>query len=461
VKKAQQHSKTKKDQVLVLYLDNPAKPNLLDEFIELIKSADKEIVDTLSQSRYPTSAHFFGKGFLERLQEEFEAHKYDTISAVIVSSELTPLQYFNIQAFIPENVLLIDKFQLVLTIFENRASSLEAKLQIELARLQYNVIFEKNWYLAKMIGGNFESTGGTERRGFGQSGELKFDEIVADHRKKEAILKKKLEKIKQDRKVRRKGRLSTDDILNFSLVGYTNAGKSTIINSLTNSHVLTENKLFTTLGTTTRSLKFFDLPIMITDTVGFLEDLPTRLIDAFRSTLEESLVGDIIVVLDASDPISEIERKLDVTISILKEIDVETDDLMFLFNKIDKVDKNELIWIDEWFATTNYSLRPRAFVSALNQEFKEFIKILHSITTVKRYQVSFPESFQGLRSELYNQCEILHEKTAFDENTNLNYSVIDLRTRRSAIFKKLLAKIESESEKTGLKPVVCLEVSTV
>ena len=397
---------------------------------------------------------------MDRVKENFEAKKYEQVLEVIVSSELTPLQYFNIHSFLPSGTELVDKFQLVLTIFEQRASSIEAKLQIELARLQYNEVFEKNWYLSKMKGGDFEATGGTERRGFGQSGESKFDEIVADHRKKEAVIKKKLEKIKLDRKVRRKARNSSHN-LNLSLVGYTNAGKSTLMNALTQSEVTTENQLFTTLGTTTRSFKYFDLPVMITDTVGFLEDLPTRLIDAFRSTLEESLEGDyILLVLDASDSISELERKLDVTISILKEIDVSVEDLLFIFNKIDKLEKNEIIWINEWFDTTEYASRPRAFVSSLNNDVNDFFNLINKITHFKHFQVTFPDSFKKYKSKFYNFCEIIHEKTIFNETTNLYYTVLDLRTRREVIFLKVFAKLEIECQKNNLPIPTYLEIRT-
>lgn len=295
-----------------------------------------------------------------------------------------------------------------------------------------------------MIGGNFEATGGTERRGFGQSGESKFDEIVADHRKKEAVIKKKLEKIKLDRKVRRKARKHGNN-LNISIVGYTNAGKSTLLNALTQSETITENKLFTTLGTTTRSFKFHDLPVMITDTVGFLEDLPTRLIDAFRSTLEESLEGDYIaVVLDASDSISELERKLDVSITTLKEIGVSIEDLLFIFNKIDKIEKNEAVWINEWFDSTDYKDRPRAFVSALSNDLKDFTKLLDLITHFKHYQITFPDSLQKFKSQLYDSCEIISEKNVFNESSNLYYTVMELRTRREALFHKIFSKIEQE-----------------
>ncbi len=311
-----------------------------------------------------------------------------------------------------------------------------------------------------MTGGDFEATGGTERRGFGQSGESKFDEVVADHRKKEAVIKKKLDKIKLDRKVRRKSR-NTSENLNLSLVGYTNAGKSTLMNALTSSDAITQDQLFTTLGTTTRSFKYYDLPIMITDTVGFLEDLPTRLIDAFRSTLEESLEGDyILLVLDASDSISELERKLDVTITILKDIGVSVDELLFVFNKIDKLEKNEKIWIDEWFETTEYNSRPRVFVSALKKDVKDFLNLIASITSSKHFQVTFPDSFKKYKSEFYNFCEIINERTLFNESTNLYYTVLDLRTRRDAIFFKVFSRLEHECQKNNLPVPTYVEIST-
>ena len=161
--------------------------------------------------------------------------------------------------------------------------------------------------------------------------------------------------------------------------------------------------------------------------------------------MEESLEGDyIIVVLDASDSISELERKLDVTITILKDIGVLQSELLFIFNKIDKVEKNEAVWINEWFDSTEYKDRPRAFVSALNNDLKDFFKLLDSITHFKRYQISFPDSFQNYKSQIYDLCEVLNEKSVYNEINNLYYTVIELRTRREALFLKLFNKIEQE-----------------
>lgn len=436
--------------MIALYLQHPEKMDLIDEYEALIESADKELVEIFTQHKYPTSSHYLGKGFLENVQDIVsEDEKFKDIQEIIVNTELTPLQFFNINSFFSP-LTLIDRFQLVLEIFEKNSNSLESKLQIDLAKLKYNVIFEKQRYLKKMVG-SMESIGGTERRGFAGTGELKIDVILGDYRKKEAILKSKLNKIKLDRSTRRKSRNKVESI-SISLVGYTNAGKSSFINILTKSTIKTEEKYFTTLGTTTRSFKFHDLPILITDTVGFIEELPTQLIDAFQSTLEESLTTDYVaLVIDVSDPISDIERKMDTTTEILKELGINDEKLVLILNKIDKTPKQEVVWINEYFDSLETRARPRCFISAKIGDLDQFYKLLEQLCNVKKYQVILPLSFHDLKSELYTQFEVLNEITQLNNSTNNYETILELNTRKIEKFLKVIHKIESRCNKLNLK----------
>jgi len=219
-----------------MYLYNPAKADLFDEFVSLIKSAGKDIVEIFTQDRYPTSGYYFGSGFVEEVGEEIakiSEERAIEIDNAIIGTQLTPLQIYNISQHLP--IEIMDKFELVLEIFAKQARSLESVLQVELAKLMYTRNFERSRLTGKVFG-RF----GTERRGFGATGQLKYSEVLADYRAKEYTIKQKLKKITRDRAVQRENRklkAESDQHLRIALVGYTNAGKSSLLNILTDSEV--------------------------------------------------------------------------------------------------------------------------------------------------------------------------------------------------------------------------------
>jgi GTP-binding protein HflX len=414
-------------------LYDPEENDLYDEFIALIESSGKEIVEIYTQERYPTSSHYFGRGFLERITEDFDLlEKLSEVNQAVISTQLSPLQYYGISEILP--VEIMDKFELVLEIFEQRAHSQEAILQIELALLQYTKKFERNRLTSKVF-----SRFGTERRGFGATGQLKYAELISNYRAKESTIKQKLQKIQQDRVIQRKNRkrkADQENIFRIALAGYTNAGKSTLLNELTQAEVEVQDKMFTTLGTTTRRYIYKDLPVMITDTVGFIQDLPTTLIDAFRSTLEESLETDYVaVIVDISEILSEVERKVKTTLDVLHDLGVKDQHIWLILNKIDNLKEEDLTWIQEWVENT-YQIYPHCFISAKKGRIDNIFKLFNQFRPAKHYQVLLPITMQKIRSDLYDTCEILKE----NYNNGKQLIQLDLLTRRQSTFLKLIKK---------------------
>ncbi len=259
-----------------------------------------------------------------------EVKKYcdeNSIEEVIISEPLSSRQSGNLSELL--DCALFDRTELILEIFEKSAHTAEGKMQVAIARLQH----KKSRLAGKGI--HFGQQSGTigVRGGFGETAKEKETRHIEDSILQ---LKRHLEKMHKARETQRKQRLSSNEP-NICLIGYTNAGKSTILNILTNSNVLAEDKLFATLDTTTRSL-FIDgkKKGTISDTVGFIQQLPTRLIDAFKSTLSELHYADLLLhVIDVSDP--GWQNHIRVVHDILEDLSVETP-MLYVFNKADKID---------------------------------------------------------------------------------------------------------------------------
>lgn len=268
-----------------------------------------------------------------QLQEiRYEIDSYIDSIIIIVGAHLTPKQGVNLEEFFEREIF--DKFDLVLKIFEARAMTEESKIQIELAQLKYEHP-KKRLRLMHQLG--LEGAWHTERTGFWGTGEKPLNIFDANMTKKEALLRNKLSDLTKQRENKRKSRKRRHlDSLYVSIVGYTSAGKSTLLNSLTSSNASTvSSRLFETLDTRVRSFQLDDLEIFITDTIGFIEDLPTFLIDSFKSTLEESLAADIIlIVVDGSEPIEYILKKYKVSLQIISDLNAQNQNFLIL-NKID------------------------------------------------------------------------------------------------------------------------------
>ena len=436
----EKHSEVHKEKVIACYLRVPDRVDTSEEFKFLIESAGYDLVEFFLQSRYPTSAFYFGEGFWNDLHEELtNSPSLKDINVIIIGTQLTPLQNYRITQKLT-NKKVIDEFELILEIFSQRAHTQEAELQIELARLNYQLPFVKNRLTQQRISG--------ERLGFMQSGELKIAEVESSYRRIEAKIKDKLEKIKQQRASRRKLRTEkafSGEFLTISLVGYTNAGKSSFLNSFTQTTVVVANPLFSTLTTTTRRFQYDDLPVLLTDTVGFFEDLPATLIDAFRSTLEESLNSDYIAILiDISESQQSIDRKLKTSIKTLNEIEAGINDHILIFlNKSDLLAKDQVQYMMKWFLekiAMYDGINPSniCMISALNHDFESFYALLDHYYPPLPYQISLPLQYPQYRSKLYSMVNVGSETIM--ENSSWSFMV---KTRRPKVLESFLQQIAS------------------
>lgn len=308
----------------------------LAELRSLAETAGAEVVDELMQNRHkPDAGTFIGSGKLEDLAALIQAQQ---AHVVIFENDLSPSQIRNIEQVI--NCKLLDRSELILDIFANRARTYEAKLQVELAQLEYTYPrLRAMWsHLERIAGG---APVGIGTRGPGEQ-QIEIDRRIVQRRKAE--LKRDIAKAQQ-RKRRELDKRNTD-FFTVGLVGYTNAGKSTLFNTLTDASVYADDKLFATLDTRTRKWELGGGDaVMLSDTVGFVRDLPHHLIASFRATLEESMLSDLLlVVLDVSDPY--VDKHMQTVEQVLDEIGVGDKPRLVLLNKIDRLDDNaeSLIW---------------------------------------------------------------------------------------------------------------------
>lgn len=310
--------------------ENDDTEDSLEELKELVKTAGAEVLGTVIQAREAVHpGYYVGTGKLDEIRMMLDG--YGT-TGIVCDDELSPSQINNLERELQCKIM--DRTMVILDIFAARANTSEGKIQVELAQLRYRA--------ARLTGlGNSMSRlgGGIGTRGPGEK-KLEMDRRLIKLRISQ--LKKELEQVKRHRQVLREGR-SRENIMTAAIVGYTNAGKSTLLNKLTDAKVLEEDKLFATLDPTTRIL---ELPgkqkIYLTDTVGFIRKLPHHLIEAFKSTLEEAKYADFIIhVVDISNP--QREKQMFVVYETLQELGVEDKKIVTLFNKQDKLQDAETI----------------------------------------------------------------------------------------------------------------------
>ncbi|MEO2151596.1 MAG: GTPase HflX [Thermococcus sp.] len=340
-----------------------------EEFEELLKSAGYEVLAVLEQNREEHPRYNIGKGKLEELKELVRKLKPDK---VVFANRLTPSQAYNLWKEL--RVEVIDRWQLVLEIFEKRAHSKEAKLQVELASLQYEVPLVKEAIRRIKLG---------DRAGFKGMGEYQTQQYLKHIRYRMGRIRKELERVKAEREVRRKKREEVGFIL-VSLAGYTNAGKSTLLNALAGESVEARNQMFTTLDTTTRRFKLGSKRVLITDTVGFIDGLPPFIVEAFHSTLEEIVKADIVLlVLDSSEPWREIARKFRASINVLRELKALDKPLIIALNKVDLIERGDaeekarlLVELSE---NLGVSIEGVAKVSAKERQLDELYSLLERV----------------------------------------------------------------------------------
>jgi len=317
------------ERAILLHASPGGAPDLdeCEEFAELAVSAGAIIVDQITSARKrPDPRYFVGKGILEDVQRSVETHSAEL---VITSAPLSASQERNMEKTLQCRVL--DRAGLILDIFAQRARSFEGKLQVELAQLKHlSTRLVRGWTHLE------RQKGGIGLRGPGET-QLETDRRLVGDRIRQ--LNERLEQVDRRRTMNRQNRLRAK-IPTVALVGYTNAGKSTLFNTLTDAQVLVEDKLFATLDPTVRKLPLTDgSDVVLADTVGFIRDLPHELIAAFRSTLQETREADLILhLIDASDP-NRWQRIRQVN-AVLKELDADRVPQIRVYNKIDKLDRS-------------------------------------------------------------------------------------------------------------------------
>ncbi|MEF8849018.1 MAG: GTPase HflX, partial [Candidatus Thermoplasmatota archaeon] len=269
-----------KKNALIVSLDED-----VSEINQLANALDYNVVDKFIQKRnIPDVNWFLGSGKVEEIKEFIEENE-EKINILIVDGELKPSQWFNLEKKL--NIQVFDRIRLILAIFEDRADRKEAKLQVKLAQLRYERPFVRELIHRSRSG---------EHPGFMAGGGYQVDDYYEKIKKQTKKIKEKLEKIREDREVRRRHRQKGGFYL-ISIAGYTNAGKSSLLNLLSEENVKVEGKVFSTLSTTTRRLNYEGVPILLTDTVGFIQNLPSWIIDAFHSTLEELKEAEVIMLV--------------------------------------------------------------------------------------------------------------------------------------------------------------------
>ena len=300
----------------------------MKELAELVDTAGAIVLDSIVQSReriHPGT--YLGKGKIEEVREKID--KLDA-TGVVCDDELTPAQLRNLEDLLDTKVM--DRTMVILDIFAKRATTSEGKIQVELAQLKFSA--------ARLIGLRSSLSrlgGGIGTRGPGEK-KLEMDRRLIHERISQ--LKSELKKVESHRELIRKSR-DENLAFNVAIVGYTNAGKSTLLNKLTDANILAEDKLFATLDPTTRKLKLGSgQEILVTDTVGFIRKLPHHLIEAFKSTLEEAKYANLLVhMVDASN--EEASSQMLVVYDTLRSLDVVDKDIITVFNKTDLIKEGE------------------------------------------------------------------------------------------------------------------------
>jgi GTP-binding protein HflX len=303
--------------------------DIVKEALALCESAGYQVFKIIRQKFLNKTKFGIGAGKVEELKELVTSAKPDVI---IFDEILKPSQNYNLASNLKTNIL--DRESLILEIFDRNATSSESNLQVKMAQLRYEMSHAKEKVrLAKM----------GEQPGFMGIGKFEVDVYYNDIKNRMTAIKSKLVKAGKQRALHRQGR----DRIGFktiSLAGYTSAGKSTLFNALTGEKQEESPKLFTTLSTTTRKIRISETEVLIADTVGFISRLPAYMVEAFKSTLEELIYTDaVILVIDISDPIFELKKKYRSCMGTLEELGVNYDKIIFALNKSDLVLPDEIM----------------------------------------------------------------------------------------------------------------------
>ncbi|HUS99304.1 MAG TPA: GTPase HflX [Candidatus Thermoplasmatota archaeon] len=414
---------TKQKNAVLISLDDST-----SEIIQLANTLGYTILKEFIQHRANPDVNFYiGCGKVEEIKD-FLKDTEEKVDLVIVNGELKPSQWFALEKKLETNVN--DRIRLILAIFEEHAERQEAFLQVKLAQLQY-----ERPYVKELI----HRTKAGEHPGLMAGGEYQVDDYYEMIKRQTKKIKEDLQKIRENRELQRQTR-SKSGFYSVSLAGYTNAGKSSLMNLLSGEKVKVEEQLFSTLSTTTRSIttknKEKKIPILITDTVGFIENLPACIIDAFHSTLEEIELADIVVlVVDGSEAKEVVEKKLRVSINELRNIGVGAP-IIIALNKIDLISNKSLDNLRENLENTglledynvvNISVKDQKNINELLQMIYDSLPHMVKLT----FQLPLEEKSQAFISQLYRKTKV----------TNITYGeviMVDIECNEK-IKEKLIA----------------------
>lgn len=380
--------------------DEDVASSLLDELAELVSTLGIEVVaQECIFIRTRSKRYLTGSG---KAAEMMDAARKLGADCIVFDNELAPAQQ---RAWETEgDITVIDREEVILDIFKMRAQTSEARLQVELAQMQYSLPrLARMWSHLDRQGGGGSGGGGGASRGEGEQ-QIEVDRRLA--RKRIDRIKSDLEDIRRNRQTQRKQR-SEDGICQASIVGYTNAGKSSLLNLLSGSSVLAEDKLFATLDPTTRRFELPDgQPLLLTDTVGFVRNLPHRLVEAFKATLEEAVIADFLIhVLDASA--TEIYAFYETTRSVLRELGAADKPTVIVLNKVDLIADDE----DRLHELKSHFDPSAVFISIRSGEGIE--TLIHRLAgmmvdRVARLPLRIPQARQDLIALLHREGKIVN-----------------------------------------------------
>jgi len=404
----------------------------LDELKALAQAAGYTIVGTMEQTRPPDSRYQIGAGKVEelaRMVQETGAGK------IIFDNQLRTIQTYNLAK--ATKVEVIDRFALILELFNKRATTTEAQLQIQLAMVRNELKHARE---------KVRLSKGSEQPGFMGLGAYEADVYRDAIKRQVQTILKKLERVREKRVLQRERRTELG-FLTISLAGYTNSGKSSLFNALTQDTVEVDNALFTTLSTTTRMVEFSNRKFLITDTVGFIDRLPIALIEAFHSTLEETIFSDLIIVLiDLNEPIETIEKKNNVCLDTIERLGASGIPTITALNKIDKLTPKES---QQKLEALKDKVKNPILLSAkcqtnLDELRKQILRILENYQQAK---FSVP-----LTGKVMPFISWVHQKTHIQKETFTNDSVEVYFEASLSITEQVKRKVEDLNGKFQIIP---------